>query len=138
VKGFVLDCSVTMSWCFEDEVDSYSESVMDKLEGCEAVVPWIWTLEVANALISAERRARMTAADTSRFLRVLAGIAVLVDATPPAKTMDELVALGRCHGLSAYDAAYLELAMREGLPIATLDGELRAAAAKAGVSIFEG
>lgn len=138
MRSFVLDCSVTMSWCFEDESDVYSESVMDRLGECEAVVPWIWTLEVANALITAERRARMTEADTSRFLRLLAGMPILMDVTPPAKTMDDLIALGRTHGLSAYDAAYLDAAMREALPIATLDAGLKAAATKAGVSILEG
>lgn len=137
MSGFVLDCSVTMSWCFEDEADDYSPAILQKLDESVAVVPWIWTLEVANALLTAERRGRMREAETLRFLSVLQGLEIMVDAECPGEVMDEVIALGRCHGLTAYDAAYLELAMRNGFSLATLDDKLKAAARAVGVSIVD-
>jgi len=136
VSVFVLDCSVTMSWCFEDETDEYSPSILRQLDESESAVPWIWTLEVANALLTAERRGRLSEAETSRFLGMVQGLPIMVDAAPPARTMDEIVALGRRHNLTSYDAAYLELAIREGLPLATIDERLRDAAARVGVPIL--
>ena len=131
----VLDCSVAVSWCFEDEGDSYSTDILTALAISEAVVPCIWPLEVANVLLVAERRNRLKAAESSRFLSLLGALPIAVEAVAPARILDKIVSLGRQQNLSAYDAAYLELAMREGLPIATLDEHLREAAEALGVGI---
>lgn len=133
---FVLDCSVTMGWCFEDEADEYAESVLERLAGGTALVPALWPLEVANILLGAERRRRLTEAHGSRFLELLGQLPIVVAEAPDVARASALVALGRAHGLSAYDAAYLDLALREAIPLATRDTTLGAAARKTGVEIL--
>ena len=102
----------------------------------EALVPALWPLEVANVLLVSERRRQLSHADARRFLELIAELPVEVDRAPTIREMREVFALGHAHRLSAYDAAYLALAVRERLPLATRDGPLRAAARAAGVAIF--
>lgn len=131
---FVIDASITMAWCFEDEATTATDTVLDRLADEEAFAPALWVLEVANVLLVAERRRRMTEAQASRFVEVLAQLPVRVDATAPEPTA--LLAAARRHRLSAYDAAYLTLAERLGLPLATLDTGLAEAAQSAGVPLL--
>ncbi len=133
---FVLDCSVAMAWCFEDEADAYTDGVLRALTQRTAVVPALWPLEVANVLLVAERRRRLSGADMIRFLDLLAGLPILVDGPLGVHDLAIILPLGRQYHLSAYDAAYLHLAMRERLPLATHDRGLRAAAKVAGVLEF--
>lgn len=135
ISQFVIDCSVVMSWCFEDEDSSYSSNILEMLENAECLVPHIWALEVANVLLVAERRNRLTKADSSQFLTYLKTLSIQADETPPYTVLDDILTLGRQCDLSAYDAAYLELAIRKGLPIATLDDRLRSAAKGLGVAL---
>lgn len=137
MNRFVLDCSTTMKWCFEDECDAAADSALDALAESEAWVPAIWLLEVANVLLVAERRQRLTPADSARFLGLLAGLPILVDQTSDQLAHGPIVELARRTGLSAYDACYLELAMRLGDPLATGDDRLKAAATANGVSVFQ-
>lgn len=130
---FVLDCSVAMAWCFESEADAYTDAVLGSLPGRTAVVPALWPLEVANVLLVAERRRRLRGADVVRFLDLLGELPIVVDGPVGIRDLAALMALGREHRLSAYDAAYLHLAMRERLPLATHDRALRAAARAVGV-----
>lgn len=123
---FVLDCSVTMAWCFEDEANRYSDAVLTALSTDQAIVPSLWSLEVANVLVVSERRGRLSREDAQRFLDLLAGLPITV--SPFAPEPAEALALAREHRLSAYDAAYLSLALRARLPIATRDRALRMAA----------
>jgi predicted nucleic acid-binding protein len=132
---FVLDASVTLAWCFEDEASPYAEAVLEKLAPGAAVVPSIWPLEVANALLVAERRKRLTRAKVTRFLQVLRSLPIVVDSEGGARALDTVLDLARAHGLSVYDAGYLELALRDGLPLATLDERLKRAARQAGVEV---
>jgi predicted nucleic acid-binding protein len=134
--AFVLDASVTVAWCFEDEASEYTESVLDLLRGTEAVVPTIWTLEVANALLVAERRGRLSDAEATRFLEVLDNLSVRVDAGSGPAGIARVLPIARSYGLSAYDAAYLELAMRLGLSLATLDEALKRASTAADVPLI--
>lgn len=134
MRRFVLDCSVTMAWCFEDEADHYSDGVLAALSGSSAVVPGLWPLEVANVLMVSERRGRLTREDAQRFLEHLASLPISVD--PIVPEAGELLAVARAHRLSAYDAAYLHLAVRTHLPLATRDRTLRAAAKAARVGSF--
>lgn len=127
---------MTLTWCFEDEASEHTESVLDLLRATEAVVPAIWTLEVANALVVAERRGRLSDAETTRFLEVLSALTIRVDIGLETTGIAPVLTIARSYGLSAYDAAYLELAMRLGLSLATLDERLRAAAEQAGVSLI--
>lgn len=133
---FVLDCSVTMGWCFEDEADTYARNVLESLAYSAAIVPALWPLEVANVLLGAERRRRIGRADSARFLELIGQLPVTVAASPDLQELPGLIALGRERGLSAYDTTYLRLALREGLPLATRDRGLRTAARAAGVPVF--
>ena len=132
---FVLDASVTMAWCFEDEKTPYSEGVLDTLEKTQAVVPTLWQLEVANVLLVGERRQRLTQAQTTRFIELLAGLPIEVTDAP--QKFSSTLSVGRTYNLSAYDAAYLDLAAGLGLPLATLDAPLRTAASRMGALLLE-
>ncbi len=134
--AFVLDGSVTLVWGFDDEADDYAAALLDRMPGLQTIVPGVWPLEVANALLVGERRRRITPADGARFLAILATFPITVDGESAAHAWHETTHLARAHGLSAYDAAYLELAIRLGLPIATLDNKLKSAALAVGVPLF--
>ncbi len=126
-----------MAWCFEDEVNAYSEAVLDRLRETEAVVPAIWPLEVANVLLLAERRRRLTEAQTAHFIQLLKALPIRVEESDITRVLGSVLAIGRSHGLSAYDAAYLDVGARQGLPLATQDARLRTAATRAGVTILQ-
>ena len=133
---FVIDNSIVMTWCFIDEVIKYADAVLEILSEAEAVVPTIWSLEVVNMLLVAERRKRLRELHSVRFLSLLSQLPIHVEQAWPERSMNELLALGRANDLSSYDASYLDLAMRHGLPIATLDKKLAAAAKRMGVPIL--
>jgi predicted nucleic acid-binding protein len=136
LSRFVLDTSVTVAWCFEEETTPYTEGVLNALVKGEALVPCLWPLEVSNVLVNAERRKRITRAKVTRFLQLLGDFPITVDTEGGARVFTEVLSVAREHDLSAYDAAYLELALRQGLPLATLDTRLRHAARRAGVELF--
>ena len=137
-NNFVLDGSVTMVWGFEDEADEYAEAILERMPDLQAHVPSLWPLEVANALLVGERRRRVTSAETARFLAILGAFPITVDDQTVAHAWTDTMHLARAHNLSSYDAAYLELAIRLGLPLAALDGKLKTAAGAMGVPLFEG
>lgn len=138
MTALVLDCSVTMAWCFEDECDPYAEAVLSSLGDAQALVPPIWPLEVVNVLLVAERKKRLHRADSSRFLELLGGLPIIIDQGVSLMKLGGILSRGRELVLSAYDTAYLELAEREGLPVATCDARLRAACKKSGLRLFLG
>jgi predicted nucleic acid-binding protein len=133
---FVLDSSVSLVWAFEDEVSAYAEQILDRLPDTAALVPGIWSLEVANALLVAERRGRASLTDVAQFIATLETLTIVVDDETHARALGDALHLARAQSLAAYDAAYLELAMRTGLPLATLDQRLRDAAAAVGVTLY--
>jgi predicted nucleic acid-binding protein len=129
VKQIVIDASLALSWCFPDEKTSYSEGVLSLLEAdTEAVVPSLWLLEIVNTLVVAERRKRITYEQAQEFLNDLDGLEIVVEPTDSSLAFNEIYTLARQHTLTAYDAAYLELAIRRGLPLASLDEALERAA----------
>ncbi len=136
MSSFVLDCSVTMSWCFEDEADAYSDRVLDASRGARILVPAVWPLEVANVLAVAERRKRLAEADSTRFLELLASLPIRSEETSFGRATGAILSLARELGLSSYNAAYLDLAMRSGVPLATRDRRLMAACRRSGVVRF--
>ena len=136
MKRFVIDCSVVMAWCFVDEADEYADSVLDMLASAEAVAPSLWALEVANVLLVGERRNRLKEADSARFIELLRELHITADNETADHALREILSIGRVQGLSSYDAAYLELAMRHGLALATRDNALRRAAKKFGVRLI--
>jgi len=136
LSEMVVDASVALAWCFPDEASAYADRVLVALKGQTLVVPAVWGLEVANALLVGERRKRLKQPEILRFVALLAGLAVLQDGAKFTDALNNVLPLARQYGLSAYDAAYLELAIRYGAPLATLDGDLQKAARRAGVRVF--
>jgi predicted nucleic acid-binding protein len=132
----VLDGSLTLAWYFADEANPYADAVAQELASREAVVPSLWRLEIANTLVVGERRKRSTEAQAASFLARLGLLPIVIDDETDARAWGETIRLARSLTLSAYDAAYLELAMRRGLPLASLDDQLNAAAAAVGVPLF--
>ena len=135
--SFVIDNSVVMAWCFEDETSDYADGVLDGLASATALVPTIWTLEVTNVLLVAERQKRLSRADSGRFVSLLRSLPIRIQGDTADRALGEVMTVARDTGLSSYDASYLELAMREGLPIATLDAAVRRAARKCRVPLLE-
>lgn len=133
----VIDNSVVMSWCFEDEANQYADDVLDSLKYTRAFAPYIWPLEVGNVLFFAERRGRLTKADCLRFLEMLSGLPIETERESPGKLMKDIYMLAREASLSAYDATYLDLAIRKGLSLATLDKALVKAANAFNVELFK-
>lgn len=135
--NFVLDASVALSWAFEDERSQTAVAVLDELERSEAITSTIWSLEVVNGLLTAERRGRISGPDANRFGALLLELPIVVDPSERRRPFDAVRQLARSHRLTAYDASYLEVALRLGLPLATLDERLARAAADAGVALLE-
>src|ERR1022692_4616796 len=125
-KRIVLDASVAVAWCFEDEKTPFTEGVLDLLSaGTEVLTPAIWPFEVANALLMAERRKRITVAQVTALLQRIAGLPISVEPVETGRAFESTLAVARQQKLTEYDAAYLEVALRTGLPLATLDGKLK-------------
>ena len=124
-------------WGFEDGADAYATAILERMPELQAHVPPLWPLEVANALLVGERRRRITPAETARFLAILATFPITVDDETVAHAWLDTMHLAHAQNLSSYDAAYLELALRGGLPLAALDGKLKTAAQAVGVPLFE-
>jgi predicted nucleic acid-binding protein len=136
VKQFVLDASVTVAWCFDDESTPLTEGILDLLSaGTEGIAPGIWPLEVANALLVAERRKRISLAQVTALLGRIVKLPVSVESTEPDRAFSQILSVAQQYQLTEYDAAYLELALRKGLAFATLDDRLRQAARKAGIRL---
>ena len=135
-EGFALDCSVTMAWCFDDEATAYSDSVLESLAGSRAVVPSLWPLEVTNATFAGERRKRLDEARSQRFLILLQALPIIVDDETSSWAFSNIIHLARAYQLSTYDVAYLDTAIRHGLPLATLDAALKQAAQAVGVPLY--
>jgi predicted nucleic acid-binding protein len=133
----VLDSSIALAWCFADEKNAYADAIAALFPSVEATVPGLWPLEIANILVVGERRGRNTQADTAQWTRFLGSLPIVVDDETTARAWSDTVNLARSHNLSAYDACYLELALRLGLPLATLDTKLKAAATTAGVAFYQ-
>jgi len=135
-ESFVVDNSVVMSWCFQDQANDYADAILGQLVDTTAYAPSVWPLEVVNVLLAAERRDYISEADSVRFVNLLSQLPIVVQYEGPGKGMKDLLALARAHDLSSYDASYLDLAMKKGLPLATLDKELRHAAKAAKLRIY--
>ena len=135
MSAFVLDTSATLAWFFEDEASDAGWELLASAQQAGVWVPSLWALEVGNILLAAERRQRTTAARIAAFIDELADMPINVDQETMARAMRDVLMLARAERLTTYDAAYLELAMRRGLPLATKDAALAAAARRIGVEV---
>ena len=131
--NFVLDASVTLAWAFEDEGGEYARDVLARLETEEACTTSLWPLEISNGLVVAERRHRIEPGASAQFTRLLLALPIVVEPVDRRRVFEQTRGLARRWSLSAYDAHYLELAIRYGIPLATLDDGLRQAAENEGV-----
>ena len=131
--NFVLDASVTLAWAFEDEGGEYARDALARLEAEEACTTALWPLEISNGLLVAERRDRIEPPASARFTRLLLSLPIVVEPVDRRRVFEQTRILARRRNLSAYDAHYLELAIRYGIPLATLDAGLRQAAEAEGV-----
>jgi predicted nucleic acid-binding protein len=134
--SFVLDASIALSWCFSDEANAESWSLLERLEMETAYVPSLWALEMSNILILAERRNRITYAHVILSLELLNSLPIQVDEETAYRAFHETSQLAYKEKLTSYDASYLELALRLGLPLATKDKSLAKIAKKLGVSLI--
>lgn len=135
-SDFVVDNSVVMAWCFDDEADSYADAIQDLLAHNFAFVPSIWPLAVANVLLVAERKKRITKSASGHFVEMLSQLPIAVDSTEPERVFHDIMSLARQYKLTSYDASYIELAIRKGLPIASLDKAILKAAKDIQVQIL--
>ena len=139
MPSLVLDNSVAMRWCFKDGSDSdlsYADKVLDRLADTTFLVPNLWHLEAANVIARAQKRQWLTIEQMQQFLDLVLQLPLKVDLETAKKAMAETFTLANAHNVSVYDAAYLELALRHHVPLATLDLALRKAASSVNVTIF--
>ena len=132
----VVDASTALAWCFPDEASDYADGVLVALDGKTILVPAVWGLEIANAVLVGERNKRLRQPEIRRFTTLLENLSLVQDVQRAGEYVSNLLPLARQYSLTAYDAAYLELSMRHSAPLATLDARLQKAAQKAGVKIF--
>ncbi len=137
MSPFVLDASVALAWVFDDEFNDYSRFVFSMMEDGTAIVPIVWPLEVANGLLTAVKRGRLRVTDPPRLFGDLSRLRIAVDrGVSPEALGPAALAIGQTYQLSAYDASYVELAVRRGIPLATQDKHLYEAAIVAGVTLL--
>jgi predicted nucleic acid-binding protein len=134
--SFVLDATVALSWAFRGEGGGYVEEVLDALGEAEATVSTIWPIQVSNGLATAERLERLEPAESTTFLSLLQSLPIRIDSLDARRVFDATHRLARTHGIPTSDATYLDVALRLGLPLATLDARLRDAAGREGLRIF--
>ncbi len=138
MTAFVLDNSVTMRWCFENTSTPYAEAVLEQLRAVQrAHVPVLWLYEVVSVLAKAQRTGSLSTDKARGFLEDLRSLDIAVDGEALSHIFGDVHRLAVEYGLSGYDAADLELAIRKGLPLATLDEDLQKAAQTAGVELFQ-
>lgn len=135
--GFVVDNSIVMAWCFRDETSPYAQKVLESLAYHEAIAPAVWPLEVCNVLVVAERKKLLHKSDSTQFLSLLHDLPIRVEQESAGRMFTDILTLAREHGITTYDASYLDLAIRLGLSLATLDTALRSAAKRSRVPLFK-
>ena len=136
MTDLVLDASIALAWCFKNEATAAADQVLERLAVEAASVPTIWHLEIANVLALSERRWRITPAHSSEFIGLLETLVIIIDEETPSRALGRVLDLAREERLTSYDAAYLELAMRLGIPLASKDADLCDAGERLGVNVL--
>jgi predicted nucleic acid-binding protein len=136
VTRFVVDASIVLNWCFPDESSELASKVALMFKhGASAIAPAFWPHEVLNALLVGEKRKRISLPLIETFLEDLATLPVGLELLPADDVFGQILGISRAHGLTAYDAAYLQLAGVHGLPVATLDEDLIEACNRTGIAL---
>jgi predicted nucleic acid-binding protein len=136
VTTVVVDASVALAWCFDDEASTETDRLFERIRDDGGMVPGIWHLELSNVLLQAEKRGRISASAVAARLEIIAGWPIATDQETTARAWREILTLARTERLTTYDATYLELALRRALPLLTKDKELAAAARRLGVVVL--
>ena len=136
IAAFVVDCSISMAWLFNDEATPKTAALLNRLATETALVPAWWFIEITNVLAMAERKGRITPAQSDAFIADLGKLGIERDDEAPDRAFTHILALCRTHRLTSYAAIYLDLAVRRNLPLATLDDDLRKTADKLGVRLL--
>lgn len=136
VEGIVIDSSIAATWLFDDEATPATDALLHSLEQTRGVVPALWHFELTNMLVQAERRKRTGSDGATALLGFIDGLPIETDSELPGTRRRDVWVLARRHKLTSYDAAYLELAVRSGLPLATLDRQLADAASECGIPVL--
>ncbi|MGH7155587.1 MAG: type II toxin-antitoxin system VapC family toxin [Acetobacteraceae bacterium] len=134
--SFVIDNSIALAWCFEDEQTEAIMALLEQVTETGAMAPQLWPIEAINGLLIAERRGRISATDRSRLIGYLQALPIMVDGETASNAWLAITQLAANYRLTAYDATYLELALCAALPLATTDKSLTAAARRAGVAVL--
>lgn len=132
----VVDTSVAVTWGFEDEASAETDVLFERVRDDGAVVPALWHLELGNVLLQAEKRGRITTGDVAMRLELIADLPIITDHEMAGRAWREILTLARAEGLTTYDATYLELAIRRGIPLLTRDNALARAAKRLGVGVL--
>ena len=136
MSAVVIDSSIALTWCFEDEASPETDLLFERVRDDGAVVPGLWHLELSNVLLQAEKRGRVSMGDVALRLDLIADLPITVDQEMTSRAWREILTIARAEGLTTYDATYLELAVRLGLPLLTKDKELAEAAKRLGVVVL--
>ena len=134
--SLVIDCSVAVAWCIDDEASPETDTLLERVRDEGGLVPGLWHLELGNVLLQAERRGRLSTRDVAARLELLRTLPIATDDETSARAWREVLALARAERLTTYDAAYLELALRKGAALATKDSALGDAARRAGLVVL--
>jgi predicted nucleic acid-binding protein len=136
MAGVVIDASIASAWCFPDERTDYTRAVLQAVSSSavDSVAPRLWAYEIRNSVLMGIRRGRISKSDSEQFLVSLKELNVRLG---EPESYDDVFSLAQEHGLTVYDAAYLDLAIQERLPLASLDGQLVGAAQKVGIQLFQ-
>ncbi|MHB1304012.1 MAG: type II toxin-antitoxin system VapC family toxin [Acidiphilium sp.] len=136
MSAVVIDSSIALTWCFEDEASPETDLLFERVRDDGAVVPGLWHLELSNVLLQAEKRGRVSMGDVALRLDLIADLPITVDQEMTSRAWREILTIARAEGLTTYDATYLELAVRLGLPLLTKDKELAETAKRLGVVVL--
>jgi predicted nucleic acid-binding protein len=136
LTAFVVDCSLAVAWCFEDEATPQTDALLDRLREEGALVPILWHLELGNVLLQAQRRGRISKARLTALVDLIAGLPITTDGETGTRALRQTLALAQAERLTTYDASYLELAARRFLPLASKDRALHQAAQRVGVPVL--
>jgi len=136
VTAVVVDTSIAVTWCFEDEATAGTDALFERIRDQGAIVPALWHLELANVLLQAERRGRIGTGEVAVRLDLISQLPIATDPGSTPRAWREILSLARVEGLTTYDATYLELALRQGATLLTKDRELAEAALRRGVAVL--
>lgn len=137
MSSLVIDASVTMTWFWREQGSPMTAAALDAAGAGFMIVPVVWSFEVTNVLATAQRKGTVAPARIREFIALLERVPTQVDSPATSRVFGDVLALAHAHKLSSYDACYLELALRLGLQLATLDAELEGAARATGAVLFE-